>query len=308
MVLERNPLYHGRFSGNVQQVKLLFSNDWPGSLALYESDRLDVFFTTGLAAPDKDRVRERHPDEFIAFPRFLTFSVVFDVTRAPFDDPRVRRAFVLATDRQGLADAVAPGLTLPVTGGLIPPGMVAHSPGIGLPYDPQQARRLLVAAGYPSGRGFPAVELLMPAAPSVMPQGEYLQAHWRQNLGVEIRWGTQEWALFRDQIRSDPPHLRHMAWQADYPDPDTFLRVAVGLETEWRDESYESLVEEARRIMDQTRRMELYRQADRILIEEAALMPIFHSRMGALIKPWVKRYYSTPLGGMFWKEVVIEPH
>ena len=83
----------------------------------------------------------------------------FDVSRPPFDDVRVRRAFVLATDREALVKAARPDC-FPATGGFVPPGMPGHSPGIGLPYDPGQARRLLAEAGYPGGQGFPVVECL----------------------------------------------------------------------------------------------------------------------------------------------------
>ncbi|NIU61783.1 MAG: peptide ABC transporter substrate-binding protein, partial [Pseudomonas stutzeri] len=97
-------------------------------------------------------------------------------------DLRVRRAFSLATDRETFANVFLGGLAFPATGGFIPPGMPGHSAGIGLPYDPEGARRLLAEAGYPGGRGFPAVETLSSRGSN---EEGGLPAQWRENLGVE---------------------------------------------------------------------------------------------------------------------------
>ncbi|MFQ6016456.1 MAG: hypothetical protein ACE5NP_13555, partial [Anaerolineae bacterium] len=72
--------------------------------------------------------------------------------------------------------------------------------------------------------------------------------------------------------------------------------------------AYDELVEKARRVMDQGERMKLYRQADRILVEEAPVMPFVHARWGLLVKPWVRRYPVSPTRQWFWKDVIIEPH
>jgi oligopeptide transport system substrate-binding protein len=118
-----------------------------------------------------------------------------------------------------------------------------------------------------------------------------------------------EWASFLDKLNRDPPPLWGIAWYADYPDPDSFLRASnVRLYTRWRNETYERLVEEARRVMGQGERMRLYRQADRILVEEAAIIPLTYSREHILVKPWVRNLPISALGGWFWNEVIIEAH
>ena len=78
-------------------------------------------------------------------------------------------------------------------------------------------------------------------------------------------------------------------------------------ETGWRNETYDRLVEEARRLTDQGERMKLYGQADRILVEEAAIIPLYYGREHWLVKPWVSKYPLSP-SRRFWKDVVIEAH
>jgi oligopeptide transport system substrate-binding protein len=100
-----------------------------------------------------------------------------------------------------------------------------------------------------------------------------------------------------------------IGWTADYPDPDSFLRVGLAERwTRWQHEGYARLVEQARRSADQRARMDLYRQADRILIDEAALIPLIYARNHLLVKPWVKKYPTSSIKDWFWKDVVIEPH
>ena len=309
LVLIRNPEYHGRFTGNVERVELCLLQEGSARLALYEADRLDVLSLYRLPPPEMERVRQRHPGEHILVPELGTFYIGFDVSRSPFDDPRVRRAFVLATDRAKLADVILRGYGSPATGGFVPPGMPGHSAGIGLPYNPGQARQLLAEAGYSGGHGFPVVKALVPEAN--VPQSKYLRAQWRESLGVDIPWESMEWSLFRDTMDREPPHLFLAAWGADYPDPNNFLRESWFLDrTRWQNKVYNILVEKARRLTDQGERMELYRQADRILVEEAPIMPLIYSRQGLLVKPWVRKYPTSPImiEYFFGEDVIIEPH
>ncbi|GAB4461528.1 MAG: hypothetical protein Kow0031_40590 [Anaerolineae bacterium] len=137
LTLERNPTYTGTFSGNLQQIALRFFDDWSERLAMYEADRLDVINLQPCPSEERAAVRQRHAAEFLSVPQLGTRYITFDVSRPPFNDERVRRAFVLATDRKTLVDLAWQGHATPATGGFLPPPMPGHSPEIGLPYQPQ---------------------------------------------------------------------------------------------------------------------------------------------------------------------------
>jgi ABC-type oligopeptide transport system substrate-binding subunit len=102
-----------------------------------------------------------------------------------------------------------------------------------------------------------------------------------------------------------------MGWVPEYPDPDNFLRVRIGLsqqESGWRNEEYDSLVEQAQRSLDQVERMRLYGEAERILVEEVPIIPIYHRSNQLVVKPWVTRLPTTGLRKWFFKDVIIKPH
>jgi ABC-type oligopeptide transport system substrate-binding subunit len=309
MTMTRNPDYHGRFTGNLERVELILREIGPAAalemLEMYEGDRLDV---VDIASSEMNRVRQRHAGEYRKIPRLQTVHLQFDASRPPFDDVRVRRAFVLATDKEALVKTARPDC-FPATGGFVPPGMPGHSPGIGLPCDPGRARQLLAEAGYPGGQGFPDVECV--TRTEWCDLGESLQAQWSENLGVKIKWETVAWRASFARLREHVPHLSILLWRADYPDPDDFLRARIGDIQQlsgWRNEGYDSRVKQAQRSLDQGERIKLYGEAEQILAEEAPIMPILYRSTRVLVKPWVTSFPATGLREWFFKDVVIKPH
>jgi ABC-type oligopeptide transport system substrate-binding subunit/DNA-binding SARP family transcriptional activator len=305
LALVRNPEYRGPFTGNVQRVEL-FALEWSVALERYEADGLDVWDLWHVPPPTLDHARQRHAADYVSSPWLATIFVGFDASQPPFDDPRLRRAFVHAIDRETLADMVMRGSVFPGTGGFVPPGMPGHSAGTALPHDPDRAQRLLAEAGYPSGRGFPVVDALIfrGAVP------EYLRAQWRENLGVEIRWQiAMDWATFRDRLDRERPHIFGVGQHSAYADPDYLLRACFARRwTRWRNESYDRLVEEARRVADQKERIKLYHKADTMMVQEAAIMPLGYTRLHLLVKPWVSRFPTSAIKRWFCTDTIIEPH
>jgi oligopeptide transport system substrate-binding protein len=256
-----------------------------------------------------ETARLQHPREYRTLPSAHTLYLGLDASRPPFSDRRVRQAMAHALDREMLTDTLWRGIIAPAMGGLVPPGIPGHSPGIGLGYDPDRARRLLAEAGYPRGEGFPTVEAVAHWSASDLPVAQYLQAQWRDVLGLEITWERLEWLAYKERLVARPPQLWVMGWVADYPNPDCFLRVAMHLPyVLWANERYEQLLESARRIADDADQIKFYRAADRLLVEDAPIIPLTHGRQHYLVKPWVRRYPVSAIRTSYWKDVIIEPH
>jgi oligopeptide transport system substrate-binding protein len=309
MVLSRNPDYRGRFTGNVQRLELSLDVASPAEqLAMYEANRLDM--VTLSPSPQADRIRQQWAEGYFSEPWLDTQYILFNMRKAPFNDLRVRRAFAMAIDKETLANLILRGFDLPASGGIVPPGMPGHSPGIGLPYKPDEARRLLAEAGYPSGQNFPVLECLAYSHELEAVVVDYLQQQWRENLGVEIRHRAVEWGTVLDQMDQGRFHLARNGWTMDYPDPDNILRVAAVSRnwSGWRNETFIALVEEARRITNQVERLEVYRRAEKILVEEAAWVPLTYRQQHLLVKPWVRRFSPSAIDRSFWEDIVIEPH
>jgi oligopeptide transport system substrate-binding protein len=303
MTLARNPAYHGSFQGNVDRGEVRFGLAQAVAWSMYEAGQLDLAPLFLLS-----ETWQQHTPDFRFSPFLNTFYLDFDLSRPPFHDLRARQALILALDRQRWADSPLSFQGLPALGGFIPPGMPGHAANLGLPFDPAQARRLLAEAGYLTGQHFPMVDWLV--AEGLEPLADDIQAQWQQHLGIQVSRKTTLWGMLYERVEQDQPALVLRGWVADYPDPDSFLRVCLQqqLGRGWRNEAYDRLIEQARNSTDQRERIELYRQADRILVEEAPLMPAIYGRWGDMVKPWVKGYARLPNGTLFWKDLVIEPH
>lgn len=307
MRLERNPGYRGPFTGNIWQVDVFLDVSHADALKMYEAERLDIAAIWPGPTPEAQRILQSYPEEYLSVPYLNTHYLGFNTRQAPFDDVRVRRALALAVDKEHLASVILAGYQFPALGGFVPPGMPGHSPDLGLPYNPEQARQLLAEAGYPDGRGFPQVDFVIDHDHKIV--AEFVSTQWRVNLGLDLEWHAVEWNELFDQVKRLSPDMFTIGWAADYPDPDNFLRVSYHSRSiQWHNRTYVELVEKARRITNQAERMQLYQAADEILIEEAALLPLMYSRLILLIKPWVTKYPTSAVNVYFWKDVVIEPH
>jgi ABC-type oligopeptide transport system substrate-binding subunit len=310
LTLERNPDYHGRFGGNVECVKLFFDSASSDNLVRkYDAGELDVYYPNFAVASAYDWARYRHPNEYISIPALGTFYLGFNVTRAPFSDRRVRRAFALALDRENLADENLKGVDFPATGGFSPPEMFGHVPGAGPGYDPYAARMLMSEAGFGAGKGFPDVTLLTGDAFDFQPYYQAILDQLEENLGIKIILEQVPFAELLQRLRREKPDLWFISWVADYPDADNFLRVADWPENGgWSSDVYLDLVERGRETMDHAERMALYRQAEELITAEAPIIPLLYARFHIVLKPWVIRFPASPKDVTMWKDVVMRPH
>jgi oligopeptide transport system substrate-binding protein len=229
----------------------------------------------------------------------------------PMDDVRVRRAMIHAIDREQLDKVYGSDLPL-IHGGIVPPGMAGHSPELGLEFNLEQARQLLAEAGYPDGGNVPVLKVHYPEGMDKR-IAEELKRQWTAHLGIQIEIVPMTMTVSWLTIKGS--HIQFGGWAADYPDPDNFLRQSTFYRVlgnrGWRHSRLEQLLAEAARTTDRIQRLGMYREADRILVnEEAVVAPLGYS-VGPyvdLLKPWVKGCKYNALGDFKLKDIVIEPH
>ncbi len=295
IVLERNSLYRGISRGNVKRIEApLIKQQYEPFLEAFDNGLLDGI---NLASADPAILRKltsRYRRLLRFNPTLSTLYLVFRADRPPFDDEMVRRAFVQAVDRTAVLQQTGAAQFKVALGGFLPPGMPGHSPSIGLKVDHEAARESLAKAGYAQGEEFPRVELLYSGGAEPNPLPEVLREMWNDVLGVRVETSTLAWSEFIERQDHDPPDIAINGWEADYPDPDSMLRLLFhsddGLNPiRWSNAQFDSLIEEAARIGDRRRRLELYQEADRILVaEQAAVMPLSYAQGRQLVKPYVQ--------------------
>ncbi len=312
ILLKPNPHYWAgppKVSG-VQMVMIPEPNT---SLIMYENNELDFIETTS-SLPAKEVRRLKYRPDYYQKPLHAVSYMGFNVSKAPFNDVRVRKAFIQAFDRTAIAKIFQAG-EQPTTS-LISPGMVAHNPNIGLPFNVEEAKKHLAEAGYPNGKGFPPVELLFAStSPETRQLSELAQFEWHHHLNVPITLKAVEWKVFLSQLDSDPPALFRLQWYVDYPDPDSFMNLMLAENgnnhTRWHHPQYERWVKEAAITKAPEKRKELYDKAQRLLLEdEAAFMPLYVIPKSYLLKPYVRGFRLNTLNvpsleDLYWQTAAL---
>ena len=301
--LRPNPYYYGTRPA-LDRVVMFVVNETTTALTLYETGDLEM----ATLPPEAMSVYRGKPEYFTA-PILRGYYYGFNVLKPPFTDPRVRRAFSMAIDRKEFPAILKRG-EIPASF-WVPPGMPYFNSAIGLPFDPDTARGLLAEAGFPGGRGFPAVTASFNTSPENSLIAENLQAQWKRNLGVQVLLDNQEWKVYLKRLQTDPPPLFRLGWGADYPDPDNFLNLFTSTSgnnrTRWKNNRYDELIRSAAADPNPLRRQKAYDEAQRILLEkDSAIMPLFVATQNWVIKPYVRGLRINALELLELKNVRLE--
>jgi oligopeptide transport system substrate-binding protein len=269
-------------------------------IRLYEAGEIDI---TGVSYYSADRLldpTEPLHSELITGVNLCTGYVVFDVTQPPFDDLMVRQAFSVAFDRQKYIDVVLNGRALPAIG-IFPPGLPGFNIGLqSLSYNPDRARQLLAESKY--GDNLPPIVYTDAGIGSSIGADVAAMAQmWQQELGVEITVENLEPNFYLDKIfAGEHGQIFGSGWCADYPDPENFADVLFHSASPQNNGGYsnpelDALLEAARVEQDVTRRIEMYQQAEQMIVDDAPVLFTTHSLSYRLVKPYVKGYVFTPI-------------
>jgi oligopeptide transport system substrate-binding protein len=299
MVYTANPYY---YLGEPSIKQVVVELNAGVGINLYETGEIDI---TGVSSVDVSRVLDPadplHPD-LVSGVSLCTNMVVFDVTKPPFDDLKVRQAFSMAFDRQQFIDVVDNATSLPALG-LYPPALPGYNQDLqGLPYDPAKASQLLAQSKYGGPQGLPPIVYTDSGLGSTAgPDVAALAQMWEQNLGVKITIQNIEPDKYFDRLYSGQHgQLFSSGWCADYPDPENFADVLFHSGAQQNIGNYsnpalDALLNQARTDQDVAKRIQLYQQAEQILVQDAPALFISHPLSYMLVKPYVKGFVLTPI-------------
>lgn len=232
-------------------------------------------------------------------------------------DTRVRQALSLAIDRDYINEQVFSGIHTPAYG-IVPGGIADATTGtefrtvggdvLNSDYAAavEEAKQLLADAGFPNGEGFPVLEYTYNTNSTHQAIAEAIQKMWKESLGIEITLSPMEWADFSGFRKTDDCEIARQGWIGDYADPATFFDLfttgAGTNDSKYSNAEYDALVNAARSEQDPAKRMEMYHQAEQILVaDDAGVIPIVFQSDEALVQTDLTGYGVTPTGNrMFW--------
>lgn len=330
MVLDKSPHYWDREHVGVGRVRALAIEDVNASFKAYQSGQCDFIdgVPRGAARALLERPPADRPADFRAVTAYGTYYYRINCTAEaadrpnPLADPRVRRALVLAIDKDEIVQKVT-GMQQPRADNFVPPGLTVsnvagetftyRSPP-GLAFDPEAAKALLAEAGYPDGADLGEIRLMYNTSKDHQLIADRLAAMWKSRLGVSVVADVMDTKAFGQALKAKEHKRWHAArsgWFGDYRDPSAFLEMFItgdgNNDCGYSDPDVDRWLRQAAQTGDQARRMELFRQAeDKIVNQDAAILPLYHYVDMFMVRPNVRGAWPNIMGMLMLKQVYLE--
>ncbi len=305
IVLQKNPEWYDAGTVRIDTIRFTMIADTPSALDELKNGELDSLDPYGMLTPSEvDGLRDDPTvsKELQLVPTLCTHYYGFNTAKPPFDDVLVRKAFAAAVDRETLATSVvklgeqARWFTRP--------GVFASfeiSDTVGIPFSANQAREYLKQAGYDKKR-LTAITLGVNTDDMNELIAETIVQMWKNNLGVEVNVKKMDWKTYTQTLQEDAPQIYRLGWCAYIPDaanflPSVFRSGSSENYTHWSNRALDQLVDNAARETDITKRRAAYRAADKLLVEEnAVIIPLWWSMRASVTRPNIQRTYAITDG------------
>lgn len=331
VTLVRNPDYWGRDDeGNplpyLDSLQFSFMKDDDAQFTTFLRGGLDELFNIPTdqfeAVFDIETLKptaEFEKYQVQTVPAMLTWYFGFNTRKAPFTDVNVRRAFNYAIDRTRLVRFVLKNSPYaPAIHGLTPPAFPGYPVDSikGYDFDQEMARKLMSAAGYPNGQGFPAITLHIYDEPRLRRVAEALQEMLSRSLNITVEIKQMAFPQLIELAESGSIEFWGTRWYGDYPDPETYLNLLNGQlipddpsassnpnSTRYDNPEYNALFNRAVETIDHLARMARYREAEQLAIDDAPILPLFYERHYRLLQPDVRGMKLDPMARYDLKSV-----
>ena len=263
---------------------------------MFRSGQLHI---TGSIPQEKiDSYKTLYPKELKIFPYFGTYYYRININKPPLDEKLVRDALSLGLDRKELVDKVAKGGQEPAFS-FTPPDKNGYYPTTKLEFNPTKAKQILSDLGYSEENPFPKIELLYNTSEGHQKIAQAIQQMWKTNLGVDIELTNTDWKVYLSRQQIGDYSISRAGWIGDYPDPKTFLDMMVtgrgNNQTGWSNQEYDNLLKKAANATNQTERFNYFNEAEKILMDEKPIIPIYTYTRMYMLHPDVKGWKSNLL-------------
>ncbi|MBP2654520.1 MAG: ABC-type transporter, periplasmic subunit [Firmicutes bacterium] len=313
LVMVKNDQYRDKDKVKLARIEWILIEESGTALSMFENNQLEYVWEPPMA--EVERLKKENKLQLSKL--FGSYYYEFNTKKAPFDNPKVRRALALAVDREAIAknvlhdvhkpaDAWVPyGFTNPIT-----KQDFREEGGALFQTNVEEAKKLLAEAGYPDGQGMPPITLLYNTNENHKAIAEAVQEMWKKNIGVNVELVNQEWKVYLASRKSGDFQLARAGWNGDYADPMSFgdylLTNGGNNWGRYGNPVYDKLIETAQNTNDQAVRMQAMHDADKVAIEDMAVLPIYFYTEWYCLSPKVKGLIYPATGVLNLKYVLIQ--
>jgi oligopeptide transport system substrate-binding protein len=302
IVVIKNDNYWDARNVKLKSITYLPIEDQNVAYDKYKAGEIDYLPDDSVPVGKIDEVKLRRDYQHMAGSSVYYF--IYNTTKAPFNDVRVRKALSMAVNRQDLVDKVLKAGDV-ASAGMVP-AIQGYATAKGNSYNPAEAKKLLAQAGFPDGHGFPKVPLIYNTSARHKMICEYIQQAWKTNLGIDVELHNLEWNTFLDTRQKTHDFLIARAgWLADYPDAGNYLDMfktgAGNNDGLYSNKKYDELLAKAAKMAGGDARNKVMQQAEAIMInQDQAISPWFFYVNKSLVN-------QSKWGGIYANAMDIHP-
>jgi oligopeptide transport system substrate-binding protein len=300
--LAKNEHYYEQDKINLDEVHFVIIDDENTAWQMYQAGELDLVYP--LPQDVQGQLMANNDPEFVAGPDLSVYYYNINNKVKPFNNPKVRKALSMAIERQTIVDHVAQGGQPPAYS-VVPPGIpdvtgdYQENTGKLFEENLDEAKKLLDEGLAEEGMDqIPNFTLTYNTSEGHKAIAEAVQEMWRKNLGIEMTLENVEFQVKLDREKAGDYTISRAGWVGDYVDPMTFMDLWVTdgpyNDADWSNAEYDKLVQTAKTTMDQEVRMKAMHDAEKILMDEMPIIPIYFYTKPFTVKPNVTGIY-TPI-------------
>ncbi|BBM85289.1 peptide ABC transporter substrate-binding protein [Candidatus Uabimicrobium amorphum] len=296
MIFEKNEHYWEKDRVKLDRIVAFTTENQETQLRMFRSGMTDWLSSP---VPKSAYPTIKQESEWMAPPYLGTYFFCFNTSKKPFDDVRVRKALSIAIDRKIIAENVAMGGQLPAFN-YVPKGTFNYESPHKLDESIEEAKKLLAEAGYPDGKGFPEFTILYNTSEDHQKICIIIQNMWQTRLGIPVKIENNEWKTYIDRMHSMNYDVIRRGWIADYNDAYNFMELFMkdggNNNTGWWNAEHDNLVLATKQETDVKKREVLFQKAEKILLDNMPLIPIYFYVADQMIKPYVRGFYPRNTG------------
>jgi len=311
--LAKNDQYWDKDKVKLDKLEFNLVEQTATALSMFENNQIDFVWEPPMT--EAERLKQ---EKKLQFSKLLgLYYYEFNTKKAPFDNVKVRKAFALAIDREALVKNVLHDVHKPAYA-FIPYGFTnpetkkdfREEGGDLFKANIEEAKKLLAEAGYPGGVGLPHITLLYNTNEDNKAMAEAVQEMWKKNLGVDVELQNQEWKVYLSARQSGDFQIARARWIGDYTDPMTFGDLILGNGGnnygKYSSAAYDKLIKSAQLSGDQTLRMQALHDADKVAMDDMAILPVYFYTEWYCMNPKVQGVIMAPTSIYNFKYVTIQ--
>lgn len=314
LVLTKNPDYYNASAINFDTVTVTLINDENTVYNLFDTGKIDWIGAQAGSVP-LDRTQQLVKDGKAVITSIASsYYYVFNTTKAPFDNVKVRKAFAMSVNRQSLIDNVAKANQQPAFG-LVPPSITVDGKSFREMYpdtdffkeDATEAKKLLAEGLAESGmKSMPEITLLYNTSEGHKAIAEAIVDMWRNSLGVEVKLANQEWATFLESRDAGQFDIARAGWGADINHPVNYTYDLIHPNSGNNDGKYNN--PKVGEILDNSlvaetpeKSVEMMAEAEKIaMAEDMAVLPLYYYTTVTMLKDGFKNVVPDYSGNISW--------